>query len=137
MLSIDCIAPVVSINLFSNKKIEKSITCEIKPAQKEMSFFVKVRGVVVYEAAFLETAIVIYNKIASKKGIEDFLDSPHKKNWKLFFDNNVYFTHSFGDHYTYWKDSLTYLRDKNNNFDSHCSKQILSDFLTRASTVFV
>jgi hypothetical protein len=138
MLSIDCIAPIVSIDLFSNKKIEKSITCEIKPAQKEMSFFVKVRKVVVYEAAFLETAIVIYNKIASKKGIEDFLDSPHKKNWKLFFDNNVYFTHSFGEScHTYWKNGYTCLRDKNNDFDSNSWKQTLPDFLRKASTVFV
>ena len=130
-----CIATTFSIELYSNKLLNKSITCEVK--SEEMSFFVKVRGVVVYEAAFLEAAIAIYNKIASKKRIEDFLNSPHKENWKLFFDNNVYFTHSFGDHYTYWKDSLTYLRDKNNNFDSDSCKQTLSDFLTRASTVFV
>jgi hypothetical protein len=137
MLSIDCITTVVSIELYSNEKIEKSITCEVKPASKEIYFLVKVRDTVIYKTTLLETAISICNKIALKKGIEDFLDSPHKENWKLFFDNNVYFTHSFGDHYTYWKDSLTYLRDKNNNFDSNSCKQTLSDFLTKASTVFV
>ena len=138
MLSIDCIAPVVSIDLFSNEKIEKSITCEVKPASKEIYFLVKIRGIVVYEAALLETAISICNKIALKKGIEDFLDSPHKENWKLFFDNNVYFTHSFGEScHTYWKNGYTCLRNKSNDFDSNSWKESLSDFVKRVPVLFV
>jgi hypothetical protein len=92
MLTIDSIPSTLSIELYSNT--DKSIVCEIKPASEKMTFFVRVRGVVIYEAAFLKTAIDIYNKIESKQRIEDFLDSPHshhRENWKLFFDNNVHF----------------------------------------------
>ena len=138
MLSIDCIAPVISIELYSNKKINKSITCEVKPATKEISFLVKIRGIIIYEAATLETAVSIYNKIASKIGIEDFLDSPHRENWKLFFDNNVYFTHSFGENcHTYWKNEYTHLRDKQNNFDTDSWQESLPDFVKRVSVLFV
>jgi hypothetical protein len=138
MLSIDCIASTFSIELYSNKLLNKIITCEVKPASKEIYFLVKVRDTVVYEAALLETAISIYNKIALKKGIEDFLDSPHRENWKLFYDDKVYFTHSFGEScHTYWKNGYTCLRDKSNDFDSNSWKESLSDFAKRVPVLFV
>lgn len=138
MLTIDSIPSEVLIELHFNKSINKSVVCKVKPSKEKVSFLVKVRDVVIYETAFLETAISIYNKIESKKSIADFLNSRHRTNWELFFDNNVYFTHSFGEScHTYWKDEYTHLRDKQNNFDTDSWKESLYDFVKRVSVLFV
>ena len=138
MLTIDSIPSELLIELHFNKSINKSVVCKVKPSKEKVSFLVKVRDVVIYETAFLETAISIYNKIESKKSIADFLNSPHRTNWELFFDNNVYFTLSFeNDCYTYWKDKYTNLRNKYKTFDTDSWKESLSDFVKRVSVLFV
>ena len=138
MLTIDSIPSELLIELHFNKSINKSVVCKVKPSKEKVSFLIKVRDVVIYEAAFLETAISIYNKIESKKSIADFLNSPHRTNWELFFDNNVYFTHSFEENcHTYWKNEYTHLRNKNETFDTDSWKESLSDFVNRVSVLFV